>query len=105
MSLGYGLNFDNTYLKLPKRFFSFVHPQTVQSPEVKMINCNLATSLGLDLSDATTDDLANLFSGNVLPNNANTFQAYAGHQFGHYTILGDGRAVCWVSILHQIIKG
>ena len=100
MSLGYGLNFDNTYLHLPKDFFLLVHPQTVQSPEVIMINCNLATSLGLDLSDATTDDLANLFSGNVLPNNANTFaQAYAGHQFGHYTILGDGRAVVLGDIL------
>ena len=38
--------------------------------------------------------MAKIFSGNSLPDGSNTIaQAYAGHQFGHFTMLGDGRAV------------
>ena len=35
-----------------------------------------------------------MFSGNLLPEGSKAIsQAYAGHQFGHFTMLGDGRAV------------
>ena len=49
--------------------------------------------LGLNLKGISEKDLSNLFSGNTLPHGSKPFaQAYAGHQFGQFTILGDGRA-------------
>ena len=50
--------------------------------------------LDLDLTKITKDKLSSLFTGNTLPEGSNTIaQAYAGHQFGHFTMLGDGRAI------------
>ena len=58
-----------------------------------ILNDELAHSLHLDFSHMTLEQQAALFSGNVLPNRVEPFaQAYAGHQFGHFTMLGDGRA-------------
>ena len=49
--------------------------------------------MGLDFSDMTLKEQAKLFSGNMLPDKVENFaQAYAGHQFGYFTMLGDGRA-------------
>ena len=59
-----------------------------------LLNTRLAKELGLDFSDADSADLASLFTGNRLPDGADPIsQAYAGHQFGHFTMLGDGRAI------------
>eukprot|EP00752_Nemacystus_decipiens_P013574 g12032.t1 len=53
----------------------------------------LASDLGLEASTINEDELASLFSGSTLPEGAKPLaQAYAGHQFGHFTMLGDGRA-------------
>jgi uncharacterized protein YdiU (UPF0061 family) len=89
-----GWHFDNTYLKLSKTFREEIKPTPVHDPNLVILNEALAKDLNLDFSKIDNKDLAKLFSGNVLPNDTNTIaQAYAGHQFGHFTMLGDGRAV------------
>ena len=89
-----GWHFDNTYLKLSKTFREEIKPTPVHDPNLVILNEELAKDLNLDFSKIDNKDLAQLFSGNVLPNDTNTIaQAYAGHQFGHFTMLGDGRAV------------
>ena len=89
-----GWHFDNTYLKLSKTFREEIKPTPVHDPNLVILNEELAKDLNLDFSKIDNKDLAKLFSGNVLPNDTNTIaQAYAGHQFGHFKMLGDGRAV------------
>ena len=89
-----GWRFDNTYSKLPDPFISNTSPIPVKSPELIILNDNLAKQLGLNFSLINKKDLSNLFSGNSLPEGSKSIaQAYAGHQFGHFTMLGDGRAV------------
>ena len=89
-----GWHFDNTYSKLPNNFREEIKPTPVKNPELVILNKELATDLNLDFSKTNKKDLAKLFAGNLLPEETNTIaQAYAGHQFGHFTMLGDGRAV------------
>ena len=89
-----GWRFDNTYSKLPEHFISNTSPIPVKSPELIILNDNLAKELGLNFSLIDKKDLSKLFSGNLLPKGSKAIsQAYAGHQFGHFTMLGDGRAV------------
>jgi serine/tyrosine/threonine adenylyltransferase len=89
-----GWRFDNTYSKLPESFLSNTSPTPVKSPEIKVLNNNLAEELGLNFSNIDNKNLSILFSGNLLPEGSEAIaQAYAGHQFGHFTMLGDGRAV------------
>ena len=87
-------NFDNTYSRLPDPFREKINPVKVKNPELVMLNKSLAEDLNLDFSDLNQAKLSALFSGNELPNDSRSIaQAYAGHQFGHFTMLGDGRAV------------
>ena len=89
-----GWRFDNTYSKLPESFLSNTAPTPVKSPEILILNDNLAERLGLNFSGLSKEELSKLFSGNLLPKGSKAIsQAYAGHQFGHFTMLGDGRAV------------
>ena len=89
-----GLNFDNTYVDLPEVFYSKLSPEPVPKPEVAILNEPLAVEMGLDFSGLSPESLAQLFGGNVVPDGAEPLaQAYAGHQFGHFTMLGDGRAI------------
>ena len=89
-----GWHFDNTYSKLSNTFKEDIKPTPVHDPELVILNKELAKDLNLDFSKIDNKNLAKLFSGNSLPENANPIaQAYAGHQFGHFTMLGDGRAV------------
>ena len=89
-----GWRFDNTYSKLPDPFISNTSPIPVKSPELIILNDNLAKQLGLNFSLISKKELSNLFSGNSFPEGSKSIaQAYAGHQFGHFTMLGDGRAV------------
>src|SRR6056297_2318913 len=91
---GMGWHFDNTYAKLPEVFFEQIHPVTVKRPELKILNLDLASRLGLKLEEADPSNLASIFAGNEIPDGANPIaQAYAGHQFGGFTMLGDGRAI------------
>lgn len=85
---------ENTYTNLPGIFYTHLKPMPVSNPLLIIYNQSLADELGIDLSSLSESDMAALFSGNMMPDNATPFaQAYAGHQFGHFTMLGDGRAV------------
>ena len=87
-------NFDNSYSKLPDSFKEIIKPVSVLNPELVILNESLADELGLDFSKIEKNKLSALFSGNILPEGTSSIaQAYAGHQFGHFTMLGDGRAV------------
>ena len=87
-------NFDNSYSRLSNSFKEHIEPVAVKNPELVLINEDLAKELNLDFSKNDKNELAALFSGNILPEGSNSIaQAYAGHQFGHFTMLGDGRAV------------
>ena len=87
-------NFENTYFKLSDSFKQDINPKPVKNPEIVLFNKKLASELNLDISSISNKDLSELFSGNSLPDGSNSIaQAYAGHQFGHFTMLGDGRAV------------
>ena len=89
-----GWRFDNTYSSLPESMLSKLNPTPVKAPEIIILNDSLSKRLGLDFSKINKEELASIFSGNQLPVGAESIaQAYAGHQFGHFTILGDGRAL------------
>ena len=89
-----GWKFDNTYTGLPESMLTKLSPTPVKSPELVIINKDLSKELGLDFSKTNEEQLSSMFSGNILPSGTETIaQAYAGHQFGHFTILGDGRAI------------
>ncbi|MBE0496322.1 MAG: YdiU family protein [Campylobacterales bacterium] len=86
------IDFSNTYATLPEAFFTAQLPQKVEAPKLFCFNDNLAHTLGIPR--ASTDELAEYFSGNILFEGSFPLaMAYAGHQFGHFTMLGDGRAV------------
>jgi len=89
-----GWRFDNTYSRLPDTFFAPAKPATAKEPRVAILNLRLANQLGLNLNGVSPEAAASLFSGQDLPNGSNPIaQAYAGHQFGGFTMLGDGRAI------------
>ena len=87
-------NFDNSYSRLSDAFKEHIKPIAVKNPELVLMNEDLIEELNLDFSKIDKNELAALFTGNILPEGSNAIaQAYAGHQFGHFTMLGDGRAV------------
>ncbi|TVP54490.1 MAG: YdiU family protein [Mongoliibacter sp.] len=87
-------NLEHSYQKLPKALFSSVNPVPVKSPQLALFNEGLSKELGLNFEELDADSLSAIFSGNQLPKDAQPLaQAYAGHQFGQFTMLGDGRAV------------
>src|SRR6056300_1078556 len=89
-----GFKFENTYAKLPEILATKLVPVPVKKPKLVIFNNRLAIDLGLDVNSVSEDDLTNLFSGNKLPTGSEPLaQAYCGHQFGHFVILGDGRAI------------
>ncbi len=89
-----GWNLDNSYARLPKSFFSNLKPTPVRSPKLIILNYPLAASLGLNVEALQSKDGVAVLAGNQIPEGALPLaQAYAGHQFGHFTMLGDGRAL------------
>ena len=88
-----GWNLKSSYTQISDKLFSELKPDAVTNPSTVIVNNELAKKLGLNLEGISEKDLSNLFSGNTLPRGSKPFaQAYAGHQFGQFTILGDGRA-------------
>ena len=87
-----GWNLEHTYTELPQIFYQSQSPTEVPAPEMVVFNHELARRLGLN-----ADKLAGapeIFAGAKLPAGAKPIaQAYAGYQYGHFTMLGDGRAV------------
>src|SRR3954452_12341338 len=89
-----GWRFDDTYARLPDPLFVPATPVRVREPRVSVLNQRLADELGLDLGAMAPVAAAALFAGQDLPAGSRPIaQAYAGHQFGHFTMLGDGRAI------------
>ena len=93
-SKGIGWNLDNSYLNLPKVFFSKINLNPVSSPQLIILNDTLAKELGLDSNYLKTEECVKILSGSeTIQDGAFIAQAYSGHQFGHFTMLGDGRAL------------
>ena len=89
-----GWNFDNSYARLPEVLYARLNPAPVREPRLVVFNRPLAESLGLQPEALAGDEGAAIFAGNRIPAGAEPIaQAYAGHQFGYFTILGDGRAI------------
>lgn len=107
-------NLENSYLSLPKKFYRNQEPTPVSSPCLVLWNHDLAMELELisgddihldkneidsidssnSMDDTNIQYLEEIFSGNKLLENSEPIaQSYAGHQFGHFTMLGDGRAI------------
>ena len=87
--------FDNSYARLPERFFERLSPKKVPIPKLIKLNEELALELGLDPEVLKTSDGVEILSGNYIPDGAEPLaMAYAGHQFGNWVPeLGDGRAL------------
>ncbi|AJD89815.1 hypothetical protein JMA_04980 [Jeotgalibacillus malaysiensis] len=87
-----GWKLEQSYTKLPDIFFSKMEPNPVASPELFILNEPLAEELGLD--PEVLADEEEILAGNEVPEGSEPIaQAYAGHQFGQFTMLGDGRAL------------
>src|SRR5829696_5165749 len=89
------LPFDNTYARLPDRFFARLAPTPVRAPRLIRLNRELAAQLRLDPDWLASPEGIKVLAGNRVPNGAESVAlAYAGHQFGHFVPqLGDGRAI------------
>ncbi|MEJ6949485.1 protein adenylyltransferase SelO [Natronospora cellulosivora (SeqCode)] len=93
-SIETGWNLDNSYSHLPTLFFTRVKPTPVPDPKLIIFNDKLAKSLGFDPHALKSEYAVDIFAGNEIPEGGDPLaQAYAGHQFGHFTKLGDGRAI------------
>lgn len=89
-----GWHFDNTYSKLANDLLIPSTPSPAREPHLAIVNHRLAEELGLNLKSISDDSIAALFSGKELPEGSSPIaQAYAGHQYGGFTMLGDGRAI------------
>ncbi len=89
-----GWNFDNSYARLPQLFYTKINPEPVPTPNLVVLNQSLTESLGLNPDTLKLEEGIDILAGNKIPDgSAPIAQAYAGHQFGYFTMLGDGRAV------------
>ncbi|TVX93711.1 protein adenylyltransferase SelO [Paenibacillus agilis] len=89
-----GWKFDNSYVRLPQLFYTEQQPTPVHAPEMIIFNTQLAASLGLNAKTLNSEEGLTVFAGNHIPAGAAPLaQAYAGHQFGYFNRLGDGRAL------------
>ncbi|WP_228551035.1 protein adenylyltransferase SelO [Sporosarcina cascadiensis] len=89
-----GWNMKMSFRELPEAFYSEVEPNIVNSPQIILLNDELAVTLGLDTEQLKTADAAAVFAGNEKIEEIEPIaQTYAGHQFGNFTMLGDGRAL------------
>lgn len=89
-----GFNFKNSYINLPDVFYTLIEPSKVSDPKLVVLNNNLIEDLGLDLEMLKSKEGLEILCGNNIPQGAIPLaQAYAGHQFGHFAVLGDGRAI------------
>ncbi len=91
---GVGFCFDNSYTSLSDKIYSKSMPTPVRCPKLLLLNKGLAKNLNLDFSIIANEHIAQLFSGNISPAGSGYIaMGYAGHQFGYFTMLGDGRAL------------
>ncbi|NUC17494.1 YdiU family protein [Bacillus mycoides] len=89
-----GWNLEHSYTTLPQSFYTEIPPTPVRSPELIKLNNSLAISLGFTPEELKKEAEVAILAGNAIPEGAHPLaQAYAGHQFGHFNMLGDGRAL------------
>ena len=95
--------FDNTYARLPERFYARLDPTPVAAPRLVRVNAELAETLGLDPDALANPEGVQVLAGNRLPEGAAPIAlAYAGHQFSHFVPqLGDGRAILLGEVVGQ----
>jgi uncharacterized protein YdiU (UPF0061 family) len=87
--------FDNSYARLPERFYARRMPVPVDNPGLIRVNQDLASHLGFDPAWLASEQGIGFMAGNFVPEAADPIAtAYAGHQFGGWNPqLGDGRAI------------
>ena len=89
-----GAGLQQSYRRLPPAFFSELTPRPVRAPALTVLNHALAQSLGLDAAQLASPECVRVLAGNTFVEGLPAIaQAYAGHQFGNFTMLGDGRAL------------
>src|SRR5271167_4242544 len=95
--------FDNSYARLPDRFFTRLQPTPVAAPRLVRLNTKLALDLGLDPERLATPEGVEMLAGNLVAEGAEPLaMAYAGHQFGTFVPqLGDGRAILLGEVVGQ----
>jgi len=86
------INWNNSYLTVNQQLYSKVVPSHVESPSLLLYNKNLANDLGLP-GELSSDSISALAGNGIMEGSEPIAQAYAGHQFGHFNVLGDGRAI------------
>lgn len=90
----FGWNLENTYTNLPSKFYRNLEKNKKVTPKIVIFNNELSNSLGLDSEKLYSDKGAEFFTGSSIAENSKMIaQAYCGHQFGYFTMLGDGRAM------------
>ncbi|MER2077133.1 protein adenylyltransferase SelO [Psychrobacillus psychrotolerans] len=93
-NLNIGWNLENTYTELPELLYTAINVNPVSNPKLVILNDAVATSLGLNLKELENTHGVEVLAGNkVIEGGIPLAQAYAGHQFGNFTMLGDGRAL------------
>jgi uncharacterized protein YdiU (UPF0061 family) len=87
-------SFENSYARLPERFYARLNPTPVAAPRLIKLNVELARGLGLDPEALASEEGVGILAGNRVAEGSEPLAiAYAGHQFGHFVPqLGDGRA-------------
>ena len=95
--------FDNSYARLPSRFFAAVAPHRPPSPALVQLNRALAEELGLDTDWLAGPEGLDMLSGRQVVDGSEPIAlAYAGHQFGNFVPqLGDGRAILLGEVLDR----
>ena len=87
-------NLDNNRRKVFDAMYSYVVPKVPSAPELIHVSLEMAENLGLKNNEVNSDEFLRVFSGTEVYKKTEPYaMAYAGHQFGHFTMLGDGRAV------------
>lgn len=97
----FGFNFETTYKNLSSHFYTEENPGATSNPEIVLFNDRLADSLGLDKAALNSSEGAGVLTGNEIIKDTPLAMAYAGHQFGQFTMLGDGRALLLGEHMHQ----
>lgn len=93
------ISFDNSYARLPDRFFARLAPTPVAAPRLVAVNEPLAQDLGLDVAALSAEMLA---GNSIMKGSEPLAMAYAGHQFGNFVPqLGDGRALLLGEVLNS----
>ena len=97
------LHFDNTYARLPEKFYRRVTPTALPAPYLISFDEKVAELIGLDAGEAAKPEFVEYFTGNKILTGSEPISAiYAGHQFGVFVQqLGDGRAILLGEVVNE----